>query len=201
MLVSKACLMQVLYKRFSPAKRLHATVKVGVCRFISTDDPSNPRKDTREVQIIKGTHEAVRRIRELEYRHLSSGFEYAVHLLKSRIEVTEIAASEGASHSIKRRFLKRHFLRIPVREVHIQFALCALRLTDSHHFIREVQSGNCLRFGPTEHLDGQIGGTDGYVQDMLGGLHMLDRLAPPTPVDIQGQPVIQTVVGTGDAVE
>ena len=185
MLVPKACVMEVLHKRLAPTEGLHATVEVGVGRLISTHDSPDERQDAREVQVVQCAHDTVRGVRELEYRHMSAGFEYAAHLLQPRIEVTEIAASEGTGHAIEGLVRKRHFLCVTMHEVYVYLAFLTLRLADSHHLIGQVKSRHSLRFAPTNHLNGQVRRAYCHVQDMWYGRHQRHRLTPPAAVNIQ----------------
>ena len=53
-----------------------------------------------------------------------------------------------------------------------------------------------LCFAATQHLDGQIGRTDGHIQHMVHRWHLLHGLTTPAFVNIERQTMVQSVVGT-----
>ena len=155
----------------------------------------------REIEVIQPAHQTVGGIGELQDRHLSAGSEHTIHLPQPLVQPAEVTAAESASDAVEGVVLKRHLLGVGVHETHLQPLLRTFARTYLHHPVGEVDACHLLHLAAAQHGDNQVGCTDRHIQHMRCRSHPTDGLAPPYTVDVQRQHMVQTVVGSGYAVE
>ena len=135
---------------------------------------------------------------------MSAGFEDAVHLTQAFVQVAEVTTAESAGDGIKRGVFKGHGLGIGMHKLDIGYwrlEIGDFLLTDGHHLVGEVDTCDLFGLVLTKHLNGEIGGTDGDIKHVLSGCHAGDGFATPETVNIERQTMVESVVGTGNAVK
>ena len=188
--------------------RVHADgfCEVAVAGLVAGHQTTEPRQYAEGIQIVEGTHQRQRRLREFEHQQPAARPQHPRHGGQGRRLVGDVAQPEADAHAVEAARREGQALGVGLYEAHVAAharveqpraaALEHARIDVRHHdaAVRAHLRGEGAR---------EIAGAGGDVQAPVPGAQtaLLDREALPQPMRAQRHQVVHQVVAIGDGIE